>query len=186
MLVLSMWPDSRLAPARGNTLGFMFHSSIAMTSTLRVALVCLVISGVSIPACRSSSDRTAPAPASGDASFDVVSHEYLEDLYRRSPTWATYLGIHRYDDRLEDYSHRAVIDAIAAARSSRNRLTAIDPQRLSADKHLDYEQLLRAIDSRLLTLEVGRPWATGPDSYSSGLTRSIENTSRASFARIAV
>ena len=49
------------------------------------------------------------------------------------------------------------------------RIATIDPQWLSAPNQLDREQLLHEIDSRLLTLEVVKPWATDPDSYSSGL-----------------
>ena len=87
---------------------------------------------------------------------------YLEDLYQRSPTSATYLGIHKYNDRLEDYSRGAVDDAIASGRQFRARVAAIDANVAVGRKQLDHEQLLRAIDSRLLSLEVVRPWATDP------------------------
>ena len=107
--------------------------------------------------------RTAASSAteSNDQAFTAVAHQYLEDLYRRQPTQATYLGIHKYDDQLEDYSRQAVTEAVAAARAFRDRVSAIDPATLSPDNQLDREQLLHAIDSRLLTLEVVRPWAKG-------------------------
>ena len=50
------------------------------------------------------------------------------------------------------------------------RSARIDASTLSAANQLDREQLLRAIDSQLLTLEVIRPWARDPDIYSSGIT----------------
>jgi uncharacterized protein (DUF885 family) len=123
-----------------------------------------------------------PAAASGDGAFNTVAHEYLEDYYRRQPTQATYLGIHKYDDRLEDYSRQAVTDAVASARQLRSRVAAIDPLTLSPANQLDREQLLHAIDSRLLTLEVVRPWAKDPDSYSSGLTNTAYIMIKRNFA----
>jgi len=113
---------------------------------------------------------TEKAVESRDAEFTAVAHDVLEDLYRRQPTAATFLGIHKYDDRLEDYSHQAVSDEVAALKQFRDRASAIDPATLNAGNRLDREQLLHAIDSRLLTQEVVRPWARNADTYSSGLT----------------
>ncbi len=121
-------------------------------------------------ACGSKPSPPPPAGGSADGSFTAVAHDYLEDLYRRQPTQATYLGIHKYDDRLEDYSRTAVTDAVSAARQFRERVAVIDPGSLSLSAQLDREQLLHAIDSRLLTLDVVRPWARDADTYSSGVT----------------
>ena len=131
-------------------------------------IVLLVLSAAAFHACNST--PAPPASGSGDAAFTALSQEYLEDLYRRQPTQATYLGIHKYDDRLEDYSRQAVADAVAAARRFRDRVAAIDAAALSDPRQLDREQLLHAVDSRLLTLDVIRPWAKDADTYSSGLT----------------
>jgi uncharacterized protein (DUF885 family) len=135
----------------------------------RTVLV-LALSAALLPACSSPPADPKAAAGSGDAAFDAVARDYLEDFYRRQPTQATYLGIHKYNDRLEDYSRQAVTDASASARQFRDRVAAIDPAALSAEKQLDHQQLLHAIDSRVLTLDVIRPWARDPDTYSSGLT----------------
>jgi uncharacterized protein (DUF885 family) len=129
----------------------------------------------------------APAPAQNarelhDSDFIVVVRDVLEDLYRRAPTQATYLGIHKYDDRLEDYSRQAVRDEVAAWRQFRDRVNAIDPASLTAGNQLDREQVLHAIDSRLLTDEVIRPWAKNPDVYSSGLTNTAYIMIKREFA----
>src|SRR4029079_5833052 len=133
----------------------------------RLSLTLLLL--VSFAGCTASAPGR-PAVDSKDAAFRALAGEYLEDIYRRQPTQATDLGIHKYDDQLENYSRPAVMDAIAAARGFRDRVNAIDPSALSADKQLDREQLLHAIDSRILMLAVVRPWAKDADSYSSGLT----------------
>jgi len=132
--------------------------------------------------CASTGPAPSPAASSSNDAFDDVSRAYLEDLYQRQPTWATYLGIHKHNDRIEDYSRKGVDAAVASARSFRDRIASIDAASLTPERQLDREQLLRAIDSRLLTLEVVRPWAVDPDSYSSGLTRTAYIMIKRTFA----
>ena len=129
-------------------------------------LACLVATACASP----QAPPAETARSSADAPFTAVASEYLEDLYRRQPTQATYLGIHKFDDKLDDYSRQAVTDAVAAARGFRQRVAATDAGALTPANQLDREQLLRAIDSRILTLDVIRTWAKDPDTYSSGIT----------------
>ena len=77
---------------------------------------------------------------------------------------------------------RRSTEAVASARQFRDRVAAIDAASLSADRQLDREQLLHAIDSRLLTLDVIRPWADDPDIYSSGLTSTAYMMIKRDFA----
>ena len=132
-------------------------------------------------ACSPSAPPPAPAP-SGDAAFIEVARGYLDDTYRRQPTLATFLGIHKYNELLRDPSRQAVLDEVAAARQFRDRVAAIDATTLSPANQLDREQLLLAIDSRVLTLETVRPWARDPDSYSSGLTNTAYIMIKRAFA----
>jgi uncharacterized protein (DUF885 family) len=148
--------------------------------TLSATLV-LIASSLLLAGCRSP-QKPPQAPASKDAAFTAVAHDYLEDLYKRQPTQATYLGIHKYDDQLENYSRAAVTEAVAAARAFRDRISAIDAASLTPDNQLDQVQLLHAIDSRLLTLEVVRPWARDADTYSSGLTNTAYIMIKREFA----
>jgi uncharacterized protein (DUF885 family) len=150
-----------------------------MPALLRTPLTLIAV-GILAAACRAKAPER-PA-ASQDGAFTAVAGEYLEDIFRRQPTQATDLGIHKYDDRLEDYSRQGVMDAIAAARGFRDRANAIDPSALSADTRLDREQLLHAIDSRILMLAIVRPWAKDADSYSSGLTNTAYVMIKRQFA----
>src|SRR4051812_25235984 len=145
------------------------------------AIVVLAVTAL-VSACGSSQKSAPSAPPSQDTAFTTVVHEYLEDLYRRQPTQATYLGIHKYDDQLENYSRAAVTDAVAAARAYRDRVSAIDAASLTLDNQLDQVQLLHALDSRLLSLEVVRPWARDADAYSSGLTNTAYIMIKREFA----
>jgi len=132
--------------------------------------------------CGSRPQPAPPSVPSGDATFQSAAHDFLEDYYRRNPTYATYLGIHTHDERIEDYSRQGVADDIASARRFRDRISAIDAGTLSGANQLDREQFLGALDSRLLTLETIRPWARDPDSYSSGITRTAYIMIKREFA----
>ena len=151
-----------------------------MTLPSRALLVCFAL-----PAFVAACSKPAPPPAAAvtnDAAFTDLARTYLDDLYQRRPTVATFLGVHTFDDRLESYSRQAVQDEAAFARQFRGRVAAIEPSTLNASNQLDREQLLRAIDSRLLTLEVIRPWAKDPDTYSSGLTNTAYLMIKRDFA----
>lgn len=71
--------------------------------------VCILIAG---PACVSP-NVSAIVPA-GDARLARLFEDYWQTYLRENPTRATYLGDHRYDDRLEDLSEPARLRAIDA------------------------------------------------------------------------
>src|SRR4051812_3969259 len=101
----------------------------------RLALLALILTACNSPAPSSGTLPPAvpppPAISKDDAAFAGVVHELIEDVYRRHPTQATYLGVHKYDDRLEDYSKQAVADEANALRGFRERVSAIGTGALS-------------------------------------------------------
>lgn len=126
----------------------------------------------------------APPPAAplNDQAFADLAGQVLQDHYRRHPTTAADLGIHTYDDQLEDNSRESVAAESAALRAFRGRVAAIDPASLSADRQLDREQLVHALDSAILTLDVIKPWSKDPDLYSSGITNAAYVIMKRNFA----
>jgi uncharacterized protein (DUF885 family) len=149
--------------------------------TRRVVFAVLLAIGVPSLGCKS------PAPAegrsqSGDATFNALTQEVLQDFYKRNPINATYLGIHTYDDRLPDLTPAGISATVAAARAFRQRLDAIDPASLSLDARLDREFLQRQMDAIALQLEVVRSWAKDPDSYTTSITASVYTIMKRSFA----
>src|SRR5262245_5689099 len=111
--------------------------------------------------------RSPTASPTGHEAFSRLSSAIIEDYFRRHPSEATDLGVHRYDDRLDDYSAAAVTAESFALRGYRQDLEAIAPSSLGQDDQLDRDQLLGSIDAALLQNEVIRPWARDPDIYSS-------------------
>src|SRR3954468_9387069 len=126
----------------------------------------LVVITVATAACGPAPAPT-PAAGSGDAAFSQLAREILDDHYKRNPSEATDLGIHQYDDQLDDLS-RAAIDAESSAlKAFRSKVAATDPAALTGGNALDREQLLHAIDAEVLKADTTRMWAKDPDTYSS-------------------
>jgi uncharacterized protein (DUF885 family) len=94
----------------------------------------------------------------------------LQDYFKRHPSAATDLGVHKYDDQIDDVSQSAKMSESSALKSFRVSLADIKEGALSPEKQLDREQLIRAVDSSILALDVIKMWAKDPDSYSGGIT----------------
>ncbi len=120
--------------------------------------------------CGSPSGPPTPAAGSGDGAFRQLAGEILEFYYKQDPSNATYLGIHKYDDLIADYSAASITADGDAIKSFQAKLDAVDAEALSPESQLDFEQTKNTLDGMLLRNEVIRPWAKDPDIYSSGIT----------------
>ena len=139
------------------------------TQSLSLPWLSAMLSGLLISGC-ARTQPPPPAAGSGDAGFGQLATAILEDHYRRDPSEATDLGIHKYDDQLEDLSEAALKAESAALKDFRSRLAAIDPATLTLDRALDREQLIHSLDGRVLAIDTIKMWAKDPDTYSSDLT----------------
>ena len=114
-----------------------------------------------------------PPPAvagSTDAAFTSLAGDILDDHYKRHPSHATDLGIHKYDDQLEDRSQAAIKGESDALKIFKSKLAALDPATLTLANSLDREQLVHTVDETVLELDTIRMWAKDPDTYSGGVT----------------
>ncbi|MBN8887501.1 MAG: DUF885 domain-containing protein [Rudaea sp.] len=108
-----------------------------------------------------------------DMAFAAMADEFFDNYYfPNNPTLATQTGIHKYDDKLEDYSRAQIDRQIAELKKYEARFAAFDPLPLSEMARGDRDLVLGNIRSTLLTLETIRPWEKNPDTYSSGITNS--------------
>lgn len=139
------------------------------TSRLIAVLTALLLVTSGVQACARSADQDQGA-VSGDDSFRQLASEILEFTYEGDPSNATYLGIHKYDNRIRDYSAAGVKADVEKIKAFQTRLDAIDPADLSEEAQLDLEQVKHTLDGMLLRDDVIRPWAKDPDTYSSGIT----------------
>ena len=131
-----------------------------------VALLVLTVA----QGCSSQGEPATGAAGSDDGDFRRLAGEVLEFYYRQDPSTATYLGIHKYDNLIADYSSASVKADVEAIKSFKTKLDAVDSQALSSEAQLDLVQTKNTLDGMLLRNEVIRPLAKDPDIYSSGIT----------------
>lgn len=92
----------------------------------------------------------AQAPAAGLAR---LADEYWQYQMERSPTWATYLGDHRFDDRLSDVGPRARAADRGRFTRMREQLARIDLAALPAQDRVTHRILDRTLATQLEAME---------------------------------
>jgi uncharacterized protein (DUF885 family) len=96
--------------------------------------------------CATTSPAIPPAaqaaPASEDARLDALLAEDWEQGLRDNPTFATYIGDPRYNDRLPDLSPEAIAKREAYDVEVLKRLKALERSRLSEARRIDYDLFL--------------------------------------------
>ena len=131
-------------------------------------LLCALLAAPWVSAAHATAPAVPPDPA-----FAALADEFFDNYYFPSnPTLATQTGIHKYDDKLEDYSRAQIDKEIAELKKYEARFAALDPAPLGEMTRGDRDLVLNNIHSTLLTLETIRPWEKNPDTYSSGITNS--------------
>ncbi len=103
-----------------------------------------------------------------DAGFESFAETYVEELLAMRPEWATLLGDHRYDHRLDDYSSEGVDRQLSFQRQSLRRLETMDPARLSEVNRVDYRILKANIRSMIFRLEDLKEFQWNPMVYNVG------------------
>jgi hypothetical protein len=121
----------------------------------------------------SAGATTMAVAAPGDTAFMAMADDYFDNFYfPTNPTQATTVGIHRYDDQLENFTRAGVDRQIKALRVYQRHFEAVDESTLSGRVQGDRELLLSSIRSSLLTLQTIRPWQKDPSFYANGITNS--------------
>src|SRR2546426_190827 len=126
-----------------------------MLSIMLVLCCLLALIGALTAAC-GPGQPPATRAGSGDRTFRQLAKDILDDRYRRHPSEATDLGMHQYDDQLEDRSQAAISAELEALKNFRSKLMAVDPTSLTQTSALDREQLLHAMDEGVLRIDTIR------------------------------
>ncbi|MGH7950100.1 MAG: DUF885 family protein, partial [Candidatus Binataceae bacterium] len=123
-----------------------------------IALAITIVAAVTAP-----SWAAAAAPA--DAAFRAEVARFIEEELRLFPERATYVGDHRYDDRVGDLTRGGVDAVIAHAKRWQKTFGAADATALSAANEADREWLLARLDGYLLWNEQLRTYESDPSMY---------------------
>jgi uncharacterized protein (DUF885 family) len=110
------------------------------------------------------------------ASAQTLTDRFFDEYYFPfNPTAATSAGIHKYDDKLEDYSKKGVDARVAMLKKFETEFA-----KLPADA--DRDLVLNNIRAALLDIETIRSWEKNPDLYSSGISSSAFTIMSRTFA----
>ena len=130
--------------------------------TFRPSLAALACALVALPL-----PATAQRPRSGAdarAAFDALVQRHLLDRARSSPEWATSVGIHTMDSRLDDRTAAAQRRDSSRTADQRAALAAIDTARLDERRRVDWLLLDAALATALQ--DAGhRRWERRPGYY---------------------
>ena len=103
-----------------------------------------------------------------DKQFESLAGNYIEKLLRLNPEWATGLGDHRYDGRLNDYSIAGVKAQRMLAKSYLDSLTTLDVNSLSPVDKIDCRILQTNLEAMLYSLDTLKDFEWNPLSYNVG------------------
>jgi uncharacterized protein (DUF885 family) len=108
-----------------------------------------------------------------NAQFRTLSDQYFEQAtFAYNPTFGTMAGLHQYDSKLENYSHATVDAQITTLHDFEKKFNDLPAFQMDGSTQADREMVIDDIHSKLLTLEVIKPWEKNPDTYSSGIANS--------------
>lgn len=109
----------------------------------------------------------SPRP-SEDRKFEALAKNYVEKLLEMNPEWATSLGDHRYDHRLNDYSMAAVERNRKFNIAYLDSLATIDAIHLSTESRIDFKIMRSNLESMIFQLDSLQEYAWNPLAYNMG------------------
>ncbi|MBA2254059.1 MAG: DUF885 domain-containing protein [Chloroflexi bacterium] len=117
-------------------------------------------------------DRTEGPRGPLDDQFEVLIKRRFDELVKRYPVFATFLGVHSEDGRLSDSSREATEHSIVDDRHFLADLDLLDPEGLSPRMRFDRELAIHGTRRGLFDLEEHRLWerrASAMDEIGDGL-----------------
>lgn len=110
----------------------------------------------------------APSAPAEDERFVALANAYVEELLQTYPEFATGLGDHRWDGRLNDYTAAGIARSAALHERYLNDLEAIDSERLSPGNAIDYAILANRLRYSIWSAEELREPRWNPMVYNVG------------------
>ncbi len=97
--------------------------------------------------------------------FQSLVDELLTEYFRRSPVYATQVGIHEHDGRWPDMSEAGRRNDLRFLRGALERLEAVEPGALTPDEHLDRRTLAYYLAADVSAFDDVRDAAWNPMTY---------------------
>ena len=94
--------------------------------------------------------------------FGNLKREYLDGLLLAKPHLATFMGDHRFDNRLPDLSPQGLKRRERVLEQQKIRLATVEREKLPLDEQVDAELMADAIELELLYLREIKDWEWDP------------------------
>ena len=94
--------------------------------------------------------------------FGNLKREYLDGLLLAKPHLASFMGDHRFDDRLPDLSPQGLQRRERVLEQQKIRLATVHREKLPLDEQVDAELMADAIELELLYLREIKDWEWDP------------------------
>ncbi|MDX5346188.1 MAG: DUF885 domain-containing protein [Hymenobacteraceae bacterium] len=135
--------------------------------TTPVKLLWLLLLLFCFSSCRTdvSTETTSFTP---DQEFDTFKNEFVEELWRLHPDWASSEGYHLYDSELviPDAAYRAKV--MAAYQQNLEKLQTFDPEKLTANNRTDLKMIENFLKSGMWYNNTFKSYEWNPAEYNIG------------------
>ena len=125
-----------------------------------------------------------PAKTAEDRRFDALIDEWFAGELAARPSWATGVGIHDYDARLDETSQAAYERRLQRVRDFRERARGIEIDHLSPNRRLDQEIFVARMSSNELELATIKGWQRSPSTYPGVVSQGIYGLIKRDFAPV--
>lgn len=98
-----------------------------------------------------------------DKEFDKVSKEMFYKIMDYNPTYATFLGLHEYDDKMPSLKREIVLEQIELFKKYLKVLEDMDDTDLDFDRKIDRKLAIDTLKLHVFELEEIRNWEKNPD-----------------------
>lgn len=143
----------------------------------------LLLAGAALPGSAIVAKPAAPAAASAqDAAFEALGKRFLDGMARLRPTYATYLGDHRFDAEVDDLSAAGRGREVAALKRTQAALARIDRSKLSRENQVDAALLANELAYQLWTIETLKPHEWDPQGANESLSGGLYLLAARDFA----
>lgn len=117
-----------------------------------------------------------------DQKFKTLVDEFMDWYFQANPVTATYIGEHKYDGLLDDFSPEAILAEQNSLKSFLERMKTINPTKLNDTNRVDFKILENEIHSQLLGNEELKSWEKSPVMYNYVVGGSINSLITRDFA----
>jgi uncharacterized protein (DUF885 family) len=125
-----------------------------------------------------------PAKTPDDRAFDRMIDEWFAGELSSRPSWATGVGVHAFDTKLDATSRSATLERLARSRSFLVRAQGIEVDHLSPNRRLDQEIFISRMRGIGLDLETVRGWERNPSLYTGVVSGALYGLVKRDFAPI--